>query len=39
MPERSKTSSRATVASVAGLGTEVPYFGVYGAWILGCPAP
>lgn len=33
--ERIDASSRATVASVAGLGTEVFVFGFYAAWVLG----
>jgi len=35
LQERIEASSRATVASVAGLGTEIPVFGIYAAWALG----
>jgi MFS family permease len=35
LQERIVSSSRATVASVGALGTEVFVFGVYGAWALG----
>jgi len=35
LQERIDTASRATVASVAGLGTEVSVFGLYAAWAAG----
>jgi hypothetical protein len=35
LQERIDSRSRATVTSVAGLGTDVLSFAVYGAWVLG----
>jgi MFS family permease len=37
LQERISTASRATVTSVAGLGTELATFGVYAAWAAGGP--
>lgn len=35
LQDRIETSARATVTSVAGLGTEIGSFGIYAAWALG----
>ena len=35
LQERIESRSRATVTSVAGLGTDVASFAIYGAWVLG----
>jgi predicted outer membrane lipoprotein len=35
LQDRIDSRSRATVTSVAGLGTDVASFAIYGAWVLG----